>query len=90
MAMRVWIDHSECTGDGLCEETCSASFEVGRDGVAYVREDAAYFGDTRVFRPDESGPGGADSRARVPEPWVEAAIEAAETCPGECIFVETD
>ena len=58
MAMRVWIDHSECTGDGLCEETCSASFEVGRDGVAYVREDAAYSGDTRVFRPDESGPGG--------------------------------
>jgi ferredoxin len=87
MGMRVWIDHNECTGDGLCEDVCATAFTVGDDGVAYVREDAKYFGETRVFGAD-----GADSptHARVPDDWADAAIEAADTCPGECIFVETD
>ena len=88
MGMRIWIDHDECTGDGLCEETCSASFEVGVDGVAYVREDAAYFERTRIFRPGAED--ATDYRARVPEAWADAAVEAAETCPGECIFIEVD
>ena len=85
MGMRVWIDHSECTGDGLCEDTCATAFTVGDDGVAYVREDARYFGETRVF-----GAAGDGAQARVPDDWADAAIEAAETCPGECIFIETD
>jgi ferredoxin len=85
MGMRVWIDQELCTGDGLCEETCATAFEMGVDGLAYVKEDAGFFGASKVF--DE---GGASGQARVPEAWEEAAIEAAESCPGECIFVEVD
>jgi ferredoxin len=83
--MRIWIDQDECTGDGLCEDVCAIAFEVGEDGVAHVREDAKYYGEHRLF-----GPGRADGKARVPADWEEAAVEAAETCPGECIFVELD
>jgi ferredoxin len=28
--------------------------------------------------------------AAVPEPLLEATIEAAEECPGECIFIDFD
>jgi ferredoxin len=28
--------------------------------------------------------------ARIPDSLVESAIEAAEECPGECIFIEVD
>ncbi len=89
MGMRVWIDHSECTGDGLCEETCSTAFTLLDDGLAYVREDARYFGETRVLRPLDDA-GGQTAQGRVPDEWVDAALEAAEMCPGECIFIETD
>jgi ferredoxin len=83
--MRVWIDQDQCTGDGLCEDVCSIAFTVGDDGLAYVREDAKHFGEERVF-----DVGGALGKARIPADWEEAALEAAETCPGECIFVEVD
>ncbi len=85
MGMRVWIDQDQCTGDGLCEEVCAAAFTVTDDVVASVREDARHFGQTRVF-----SPGGAGAQARVPDGWEEAAIEAAESFPGECIYVETE
>jgi len=29
-------------------------------------------------------------QAKVPDDYVEATIEAAEECPGECIFIEDD
>lgn len=83
MGMRVWIDQDLCTGDGLCEEVCAATFSVGDAGLAYVREDAKHFGEGRSF--DGAGEAG---QARVPDGWEDAAIEAAETCPGECIFIE--
>ncbi len=85
MGLRVWIDQDLCTGDGLCEETCAASFTVADDGLAYVKEDGKHFGDARAM-----SAGGESDQARVPSGWEEAAIEAAESCPGECIFVETD
>ncbi len=90
MSIRVWIDQDQCTGDGLCEETCSMAFQMGDDGVAYVKEDASFYGASKLFSPDTGNPGGAEGQARVPEEWVDAAIEAAETCPGECIFIEAD
>ena len=37
-----------------------------------------------------ANPAGSDGQARIPEPLIEAAIEAAEECPGECIFIEVD
>ncbi len=33
----VWIDHDLCTGVGTCVDRCPAVFELGRDGLAYVR-----------------------------------------------------
>jgi ferredoxin len=48
------------------------------DGLAYVKE-----GD-HIFGP----PGGARGLANVPAGQEEIVIEAAEECPGECIFLE--
>jgi ferredoxin len=90
MVMRVWIDRDICTGDSLCEEICPASFEMGDDGLAYVKEDGKYFGVTRVLGVDEDDATGVAGQARVPADYQESAIEAAEQCPGECIFVEAE
>jgi ferredoxin len=78
MLMKVWIDQDLCTGDGLCEEICPAVFTLLEDGLAYVKD-----GDN-VLR----DPGGADSVAQVPAVLEDAVAEAAEECPGECIFIE--
>jgi ferredoxin len=89
MVMRVWIDRELCTGDGLCEEICPDSFQLGDDNLAYVREDKKHFGETRVFglgEDDPTGPG----QARVPMGQEDDVIEAAEQCPAECILVEAD
>jgi ferredoxin len=47
------------------------------DGLAYVK-------DTDV----KSNPGGAEGLAQVPSELEDAVTEAAEECPGECIFIE--
>ena len=77
--MKVWIDQDLCTGDGLCEEICPAVFTLLDDGLAYVKEA------DRVL----SDPGGAASTAEVPTALEDAVQEAAEECPGECIFIES-
>jgi len=77
--MKVWIDQDLCTGDGLCEEICPAVFTLLDDGLAYVKEAE------RVL----SDPGGAASTAEVPTALEDAVQEAAEECPGECIFIES-
>lgn len=60
------------------------------DGLAYVKE--------REWK--SSDPGGklhanpdpeyrmAEGMANVPDDYVEVTVEAAEECPGECIFIE--
>lgn len=83
--MKVWIDQDLCTGDGLCSEICPKIFFMNDDGLAYVKE--------------VDDPTGLDSDrdpklqmshglAGVPNDLLEAVIEAAEECPGECIFLE--
>lgn len=80
--MKVWIDQDLCTGDGLCEEIAPDVF-VGRDdGLYYVRE-----GD-KIYAQAEGNPEGAEGLAVIPEGQSDLVIEAAEECPGECIFVE--
>jgi ferredoxin len=76
--MKVWIDQDLCTGDGLYEEICPQVFTLLEDGLAYVKEDAQVLND----------PGGADGIAAVVTELDESVREAAEECPGECIFVE--
>lgn len=76
--MKVWVDQDLCTGDGLCEEIAPAVFVLLEDGLSYVK-----VGSTVL-----DSPGGAACMAEVVVEQVDAVREAAEECPGECIFVE--
>lgn len=78
--MKVWVDQDLCTGDGLCEEIAPAVFVLADDGLSYVKEGDA------VLR----HPGGAGSVAAVPADLEDAVREAADECPGECIFITDD
>ena len=73
--MRVWIDHHECVGAGVCESACPEVFHF--DGtLAYVKD-----GDTIL-------PQGRAGIAEVPARLVDDVIEAAEVCPPGCIHLE--
>ncbi len=78
--MKVWIDQDLCTGDGLCEEIAPDVFTLLDDGLAYVKEGSKVFSD----------PGGAEGMAAIPDGQLDAVIESAEECPGECIFIEAE
>ena len=85
--MKVWIDQDLCTGDGLCAELASDVFVMYTDGLAYVKE---------ATWPNLLGPDGkGDSpklqmtdTAVLPDNLLDDVIQAAEDCPGECIFIE--
>ena len=85
--MRVWIDQDLCTGDGLCEEIAPDVFFGMDDGLFYVKESAEKFGAEKLFD-GEANPAGADGTARFTDDQLDSVIEAAEECPGECIFIE--
>ena len=76
--MKVWIDQDLCTGDGLCTDHAPAVFTLLEDGIAYVKQ-----GD-RVL----NDPGSAGSLASVPPALEHDVVQAADDCPGECIFIE--
>ena len=78
--MRVWIDQDLCTGDGLCVDHCPDVFVQLEDGIAYVAEEGMPLND----------PGGSGSLAWVSNRDIQGVIDAAEDCPGECIFIEVD
>lgn len=65
-------------------EICPPLFQMHDDGLAYVKE---------ADWPDIGNPPKlqmAEGQANVPENLLESAIEAAEECPGECIFFDVD
>ena len=65
-------------------------FRSRGDGLWAVAEPAEVFGAERVFdggRGPTSGPDGADGVARVAPGMEDLVLEAAEACPGECIYV---
>tara|TARA_B100001013_G_C24555875_1_gene420513 strand:- start:561 stop:845 length:285 start_codon:yes stop_codon:yes gene_type:complete len=76
--MKVWIDQDLCTGDGLCEEIAPDVFTLLDDGLAYVVEAGNVMSD----------PGGAEALANFSDSQLDAVIESAEECPGECIYIE--
>ena len=78
--MRVWIDQDLCTGDGLCVDHCPDAFVQLEDGIAYVAERGVALND----------PGSSGSLAIVARRNHIAVVQAAEVCPGECIFIEID
>ena len=80
--MKVWIDQDLCTGDGLCEEIAPDVFTLLDDGLAYVVESG------KIFAAAKGTPEGAEGLAEIPDNQLEAVIESAEECPGECIYIE--
>jgi ferredoxin len=50
------------------------------DGIAYVAERGEPLND----------PGGSGSLAEVVDRDIAAVVQAADVCPGECIFIEID
>ena len=87
--VKVWIDQDLCTGDGLCAEIAPDIFFGLDDGLYYVKEASENFGAEKLFD-GNANPAGAEGMARVPEDGLERTIEAAEECPGECIFIEAE
>ena len=81
---KVWIDQDLCTGDGLCAEICPDIFFMHDDGLAYVKEVSDKTGLVAGEPKLKMGHG----MANVPEDLLDAVIESAEECPGECIFIE--
>jgi len=79
--MKVWIDQDLCTGDGLCEELCGDIFYGHSDGLFYVKEAGTPTPKEPTHKMSET--------VDVPDNLGKAVIEAAEECPGECIFVES-
>ncbi len=75
--MKAWIDQDLCTGDGLCEEIAPVVFTLLDGGLAYVKESDG-------FEANRAVPG----HGACAEDLEEAVTEAAEECPGECIFIE--
>ena len=80
--MKVWIDQDLCTGDGLCEEIAPDVFVLLDDGLAYVREGE------KIYAASAGNPEGSAGLAGFAEDQLDAVVEAAEECPGECIFIE--
>lgn len=81
---RVWIDQDLCTGDGLCAEICPQIFFMHDDGLAYVKE----VDDPTGVENGEPKNKMAAGLANIPEKLMDAVVEAADECPGECIFIE--
>ena len=79
--MKVWIDQDLCTGDGVCEELCPSVFTLLDNGLTYVKQ-----GDIVFERPRRRGPDGYS----CPSEFEDSVTEAADECPGECIFLVND
>jgi ferredoxin len=87
----VRIDGDACMGAGTCSQIAPEVFHQRNDGTWAVKEVAKHFGITVVFDGSSDpghGPDGMEGRARIPEVLLDAVLEAAEECPGECIYVE--
>jgi ferredoxin len=76
--MRVFVDQDKCTGDGLCVQYATEVFEFDIDGLAYVKG------------PDGELQTATGAEVHVPKSLQLEVIDAAEQCPGECIYVTMD
>ena len=71
--MRVWIDHSECSGVGVCVDACPDLFNLESDSLAYITVGGRRFG--------------SNDPANVSEELLESVLDTAEDCPQDCIYV---
>ncbi|WP_026310747.1 ferredoxin [Parafrankia elaeagni] len=74
--LRVRIDQDSCTGDGLCVQYAPSVFEFDIDGLAYVKDTGGEL---------QTDPG---THVPVPLPLLTEVRDAAEQCPGTCIYIE--
>jgi len=81
---KVWLDQLLCTGDGICQEIAPEIFFGHDDGLYYVKEATDKTGKDADGQPKVRGTQMVD----VPDHLLESVIEAAEECPGFCIFIE--
>jgi ferredoxin len=72
--MKVWIDQEQCTSSGLCEVISPEVFQIEDDGLAHLRGGDAAAAGRRVYA--------------VPAGLRDVVQEAADQCPGECIYIE--
>ena len=42
----------------------------------------------KIYATAKGNPQGAEGMAEIPDGQLDAVIESAEECPGECIFIE--
>ena len=56
--------------------------ELLDDGLAYVKEGATVYAEAKGNKQ------GAEGLANFPDSRIDAVVESAEECPGECIFIE--
>lgn len=80
--MKVWIDQDLCTGHDLCDEIAPDVFTLLDDGRALHQG-----GDT-IFTDAKGNPQRAEWIANIPDGLLDAVVESAEECQGECIFIE--
>ena len=45
---------------------------------------------SKVYAAAQGNPQGAEGMAEIPDGQLDAVIESAEECPGECIFIEAE
>jgi len=76
------MDQDLCTGDGLCEEIAPDVFTLLDDGLAYVKEGST------IYATAKGNKQGAEGLANFADNLLDAVVESAEECPGECIFIE--
>jgi ferredoxin len=72
--MKVWIDLEQCRSSGLCEVISPEVFQIEDDGLAHLRGGADAAAGRRVYA--------------VPAGLCDQVQEAADQCPGECIYIE--
>lgn len=79
--LEVSIIQDDCTSCGLCPDIVPRHFFMGGDGIAYVQENADGNPSDPTFK-DFAG------KVLVAAGLETDVFEAAESCPGECIYVE--
>lgn len=81
MRLEVSIEQDDCTSCGQCPDIAERHFFMADDGIAYVQENT----DGDPTQPQFVGYAG---KVLVSSELESDVIEAAEYCPGECIYVE--
>jgi ferredoxin len=75
--MKVWIDQTYCTGSGLCQAIAPRVFALGDNGLA------------GVLQAGQVLPLGPEDAALVPAEDEADVRDASDSCPGECIRLES-